>query len=76
MQDQLDRLARNKKAAWIAIGGTVLVLISAAWQHAISAPDQRDQLICQDMGSLDPKSDAYAAKAMECLKVRLAQPAK
>lgn len=76
MQDPLGRPAQNRNLAWILIGATVLLLISSIGQRVQSKPDKREHLICEDTGSLDPKSEAYAAKVMECLKDRLAQPPK
>lgn len=74
MQDQLGRPAQNRNVAWIVIGATILLLISTVGQRIVSKSDKRDHLICEDMGSLDPKSEAYAAKVMDCLKDRLAEP--
>jgi len=76
MQDQQGRPVQNRNVAWIVIGATVLLLISNIGQRILSKSENRDHLICEDMGSLDPKSEAYSAKVMECLKDRLAQPQK
>lgn len=76
MQNPLQRPAQNKNVAWILIGATILLLISTIGQRVLSMSDKREHLICEDMGSLDPKSEAYAAKVMDCLKDRLAQPQK
>lgn len=76
MQDQLGRPAQNKNLTWILIGASILLLISSIGQRVLSKSEIRDQLICEDMGTLDPKSEAYAAKVMDCLKDRLAQPQK
>ncbi len=76
MQDQLGRTAQSRNVVWIVIGATALLLISNIGQWISSKSDNRDHLICEDMGSSDPKSEAYSAKVMECLKNHLAQSKK